>query len=209
MRRRTARVILAIVAGLWIATVYALSVGAVQPGFQATSQTTCQTVDPGLPLPCPKPTPSPSGSRSPTPRPSPSGSPTPSPSPSPSRSASPTPMQSPPGSSPSPTQSTPPPPSVREYSSNISIAYKQGAFKGRVRSQSARCETGRRVTLKKVKPGSDATVGKGRTDGDGRWRIPKRDPEGRYYAKVKRRQFDGGGNRTIVCKAARSRTIRP
>lgn len=205
MTRRTARTILAIVAGLWIATVYVLSVGAVPPSPQAHAQD-CLPGDPGFPE-CEEeegsPSPSPSPSGSPSPSPSPSGSsPQPSGSPSPSGSASPSP-------SPSSSQTTPPPPSIDEQDSSLSISYKRGAFKGRVRSDSRRCETGRRIVLKKVKPGKDATVGRDRTDGDGRWKIPKRKPEGRYYAKAKRKQYDGGDNRTIVCKAARSRTIRP
>jgi hypothetical protein len=99
---------------------------------------------------------------------------------------------------------------VRRVDSDISIAYKErkNAFAGAVSSGNNRCKAARRVTVKRVKRGKDATVGKDRTNRRGKYRVGERNPDGRYYAKVARKSFAGRNNTTIVCKGARSRTIR-
>jgi hypothetical protein len=72
-------------------------------------------------------------------------------------------------------------------------------FKGRVKSPSANCKNGRKVYLKKAKPGKDKTIGTDNAGPAGRWRISKPNAHGRFYAKVKR---------NAQCKAARSRTVK-
>jgi hypothetical protein len=75
----------------------------------------------------------------------------------------------------------------------------KGRFKGRVKSPSSACKNGRKVILKKVKPGKDKTVGTDNAGTFGRWRISRPNAVGRFYAKV---------NKNAQCKAARSRTVR-
>lgn len=207
IHKQRARLILVLVVGLWGATVWGLTTGAFTGGEPAAAQT-CHNID-DIPVgQCPAPasgSASPTGSATPSRSPSASRTPTPtpsSPSPRPTQSSSP---------SPSPSGSTPPPPSVQEADSDISIAYdaRRNSFKGRVTSGKARCETGRRVTIKKVKKGKDATAGRDRTNRRGKWSLRERNPRGRYYAKVAEKSYAGNNNRTIICKAARSRTIRP
>ena len=206
IHKQRARIILVLVAALWVGTVTALSMGAFEPNDVARAQA-CQTLDPDLPLYCPPPAQS-SGSAKPSGAATPSATGSRTPTPTPSRSATPTQSSSP---SPSPSQTTPPPPSIQTFDSRITIAYngRRNVFTGRVTSESARCEAGRGVVVKKVKRGKDATVGKARTNRRGRYAVAERNAEGRYYSKVKRKQFAGRNNRTIVCKPARSRTIRP
>lgn len=201
VQKQRARIILALVAALWGATVWGLTTGRFTGGDPATAQT-CHT-NTAIPIgQCPTPsrasgsaTPSASGSPSRTPSSSPSSArPTPTPTPTPT---------------PSPSQTTPPPPSVDREDSDISIAYRQGSFEGRVSSDRARCESGRKVTLKRVKKGKDAAAGRDRTNRKGKYGVRERNARGRYYAQVARKQYAGRNNKTIVCKAARSRTIRP
>jgi hypothetical protein len=74
----------------------------------------------------------------------------------------------------------------------------RGSFKGQVVSEAARCEKQRKVFLKKKRPGKDRTVGTDRTNNAGNWNIHKSNPNGRYYAKIKR---------TARCTGDRSPTV--
>jgi hypothetical protein len=75
----------------------------------------------------------------------------------------------------------------------------RGSFKGQVVSEAARCEKNRRVFLKKHRPGKNRTVGSDRTNNAGNWRIQKANPNGRYYAKIKRtRRCTGDKSPTVV-----------
>lgn len=86
-------------------------------------------------------------------------------------------------------------------SSAISIRHKRHRFKGRVTSSDAACISGRKVVLKRVKPGRDATIGTDVTSAAGKYSIRHRKTRvaKRYYTKVR-------GNST--CGGARSRTLR-
>jgi hypothetical protein len=79
----------------------------------------------------------------------------------------------------------------------------RGKFRGRVNSVRNPCERRRRVVLKKVRPGPDRTVGRDRTNAQGRWRINKPNAKGRFYARAVKKE-----TATIICRPARSRTVR-
>jgi hypothetical protein len=76
----------------------------------------------------------------------------------------------------------------------------RGSFKGQVVSEAAKCEKHRRVLLKKKRPGKDKTVGSDRTNNAGNWRIRKANPDGRYYAKIKRTRRCTGDKSPTVTK---------
>jgi hypothetical protein len=76
----------------------------------------------------------------------------------------------------------------------------RGSFKGQVVSEAAKCEKHRRVLLKKKRPGKDKTVGSDRTNNAGNWRIRKANPNGRYYAKIKRTRRCTGDKSPTVTK---------
>jgi hypothetical protein len=213
MKRRSARAILIGVVVVWAVGLWVLNVGASELfGGSAAQQTPCEI--PGIPLPpgCSDESPSPSGSspspsrttsspttQSPSPSQSPSGSPSRSPSPSPTSQAP----------SPTSTQTTPPPPSFQEVNTKVTIAYRKNAFRGAARSRNNRCERRRRVVVHKVKKGRDGTVSQDLTNRRGRWKVRMGVRRGRYYATVAAKTVAGSNNRTIGCKRARSRRIRP
>lgn len=129
---------------------------------------------------------------SPTPTGSPTGSPTASPSPSPTASPTPSPV-----------------PTVR-VASTITIRHsnRPHRFKGRVRSERRRCRSGRRVVVKKVRRGPDRTVARDTTNRRGKWaKAHRKGRRGRYYAIARRKTFSTP-NANVVCRRARSRTIR-
>lgn len=214
MKRRTTRGIFVAVLVMWVVALWGLSVGAVQPRPAAAQldqlDQVCETVEGGPTIDpedeCPTPSntsASPSKSSSSSSRPPTTSSPS-SASPTGSSSPSSTGTGSP---SPTGTQSpTPPPPSIKEYNSSVTIRYRGGGFRGRVRSSSDRCEPTRSVVVKRVKRGRDEAVGKTRTDQAGSWQV-RSSAKGKYYAKVKAKSYAGRNNRTIKCKPARSRTI--
>jgi hypothetical protein len=80
-------------------------------------------------------------------------------------------------------------------------------FRGRVNSTNARCRRGRLVKVKKRRPGRDRTIGQDRTNRRGRYVVRRPGANGRFYAKVVKKRVVRP-NRIIVCRAARSRTIR-
>ena len=82
-------------------------------------------------------------------------------------------------------------------------------YHGRVKSNFAECEDGRKVILYKVKPGDDKIVGKDHANDRGKWRIHAPSnlaPGDRFYAKV--RNFDAGGTGTgLGCAHDKSPTV--
>lgn len=107
------------------------------------------------------------------------------------------------------------PAQVHRPASKISIRYGLGApgarvisnyFKGRVRSDLARCERGRTVKVFHKVPGPDELIGTVLTDAQGIWAFGSDIAAGEHYAKVTPRRFDVGPNR-YVCRGATSRTI--
>ncbi len=96
--------------------------------------------------------------------------------------------------------------------STITIAYEAGKspkFTGKVGSREPMCRRARDVTVKKVKRGADLTVGKATTNAKGRYTVPARQANGRFYAKVSRAVVENDDGQTVTCQPARSRTIRP
>jgi len=75
----------------------------------------------------------------------------------------------------------------------------RGSFKGQVVSERRGCKVDRKVILKKVRPGKNKKVGTDRTNKFGNWRINKKNPKGRYYAKIRR---------TLRCTRDKSPTVR-
>ena len=102
------------------------------------------------------------------------------------------------------TASEPPPPPAEDEvaSTDLTIDYRRGVFRGNAASSKPDCEEGRRVNLKKVRPGPDRKVGTTTTNADGNWSIAKPNARGRYYAVSPGRthaQDDGG---TLTCTRA-------
>jgi hypothetical protein len=75
----------------------------------------------------------------------------------------------------------------------------RGSFRGRVLSESTACIAGRKVVLKRRRPGRDKNVAVDFTSSRGKWKQPIPHPAGRYYAKLKR---------TAQCTGDKSRTVR-
>jgi hypothetical protein len=96
--------------------------------------------------------------------------------------------------------------------STVTISYESGKspkWTGKVGSQEPMCKRARDVTIKKVKRGNDPTVGKGVTNNKGKYTIPARNANGRFYAKVSKATVENDDGQTVTCQAAKSRTIRP
>lgn len=136
-----------------------------------------------------------------------------SPSPSPSESDEPFPPSLPPilpGESESPSPS----PSEDEGSrqrcdSEITIDFRsaRSEFGGAVKSDENECRSGRRVSLKKKRPGPDRNAGQTVTNQRGRWEVTVPDAKGSYYAKTPQQNVTTDDGRA-VCGAARSNTVK-
>jgi len=97
----------------------------------------------------------------------------------------------------------------RASSVSIRHTFSPHVFKGRVNSGPRRCERGRLVTIKEVRRGPDAVEGRDRTNRRGRYVEPhNRFGRGRYYAVAGRKTFTNRFGDTIICRRARSDTIR-
>jgi hypothetical protein len=75
----------------------------------------------------------------------------------------------------------------------------RGKFRGRVKSSLGACRRGRRVLVKKVRSGPDATVGTDRANRRGKWRVRKPNARGRFYAQVRK---------NAQCRGDRSKIVR-
>ena len=117
---------------------------------------------------------------------------------------------------PSPSGSSPGSQPAERCESKISIQFVErfsrddprNAFTGRVRSPDSLCEDERKVFLQRKTEDGSKRVGRTVTNQQGRWRVFKKDPKGRYFARTPqvRRPSDHGDH---ICEAAKSRTIRP
>ena len=104
---------------------------------------------------------------------------------------------------------------ARRCESEITINYRgpnrqnpeRREFSGRVRSDEDACESGRKVLLKKKRPGRDKTVDTTVTNDRGTWRVPVRRANGRYYAQTPQERVASDQGR-VTCGAARSTTIK-
>ncbi|HVF52619.1 MAG TPA: LamG-like jellyroll fold domain-containing protein [Actinomycetota bacterium] len=70
------------------------------------------------------------------------------------------------------------------------------------------CDDGRRIVVKKERPGRDEVVGKDRSNYRGYWRVTEPDAAGVYYTVAKKKvvELDTG---TVICARARSQGLRP
>ena len=96
--------------------------------------------------------------------------------------------------------------------STITIAYEGGKspkFTGKVGSAEPMCKRARDVTVKKVKRGADQTVGKAVTNRRGKYTVPARNGNGRFYAKVSKATVENDDGDRVTCQAAESKRIRP
>lgn len=80
-------------------------------------------------------------------------------------------------------------------------------FQGRVLSDRRSCIRNREVVVVERKPGRNTVVGADQTNDVGFWKVEKRNPNGRFFARVLRRAR-GSGDHLHVCRADRSETIR-
>lgn len=99
--------------------------------------------------------------------------------------------------------------------SQVTIHSSSLRFSGKVSVPQAYepCREDRRVVLfKVVSGGPDQAVGRDTTDGQGAWTITPQGSAGislaHFYAKAKQRS-DGTAGTIYVCRAARSKTIKP
>ncbi|HVF53459.1 MAG TPA: hypothetical protein VNC78_07585 [Actinomycetota bacterium] len=111
---------------------------------------------------------------------------------------------------PSPTATATSSPSGRqECPSRISIFFRSKVEKltGRVRSPQPACRADRKVSIKEERSGSDRTVARTTTDGEGNWKKKfPRPNKGRFYAKVRGKGITVSGA-SVFCKSARSLSL--
>ena len=208
-RKRSRDVAIVAVLGLVASAIAVLNLGGAP--IRAAAQE-CEQ-DGGGGSPSPTSTGTGTGTASPSPSATSTGGPLPSGLPLPTQSTG-TPTQTGTGS-PTPT-SSPPPDEATRCESQISIRFVErysrqdprNAFKGRVRSDDSLCIRGRKVLLKRRTGDGSRTVGRTKTNRQGRWKVFENDPKGRYFAQTPevRKSSDHGDH---ICEAAKSRTIRP
>ena len=96
------------------------------------------------------------------------------------------------------------------FETAVTIRYNRKArppaFKGAVATDFEGCSNGRRIVLKKKRPGKDRVVGRDLSNSKGNWKIVKRRARGRYYAVAPRKQFEVN-NATVICNRDTSVTI--
>ena len=202
-RKRTRDVAIVAVLGLIASAIAVLNLGGAP--IQASPEE-CREDGGGSPSPTSTSTGTGTGTASPTPTNTgvlPSGLPLPTQSTG-------TPTQT---GTPTPTQSSQP---AQRCESEISIQFVErysrqdprNAFKGRVRSADSLCIDERKVFLQRKTENGARRIGRTLTDDQGKWRIFKKDPKGRYFARTPqvRKTSDHGDH---ICEAAKSRTIRP
>ncbi|MGH2699558.1 MAG: hypothetical protein ACRDJL_10245 [Actinomycetota bacterium] len=101
-----------------------------------------------------------------------------------------------------------PPANTAESKTNLKHRARPHRFLGKVKSDDARCISGRKLVIKKVRRGKDRVVARTTSRGNGKWSAPhKRGGRGRYYAVVKRLMIQDGAG-TIRCLGGRSSTKR-
>ncbi len=98
---------------------------------------------------------------------------------------------------------------TRRVATKLTIRYRRGSFKGKVRSSNAQCRRQRTVVLKKVRRGRDKTVGTDTSSRNGSWKVRRRAGRGRYYAQTPKKEFIAGNGDRIVCRADKSSRLNP
>ena len=97
------------------------------------------------------------------------------------------------------------PPTPPEFSRTLSLDYseKQDKFKGNLKSESVTCTSDQKVTLFEKAKGKDPKLGSDTTDEKGKYSLKDRNPDGKFYARVKQASVTGG-----TCLAAKSETTK-
>ena len=107
---------------------------------------------------------------------------------------------------PTPPPETGPPPSTPDpIARRLGIRYaeKKDAFRGRLISQSPACVSAQKVKVFEGQKGKDPRVGKATTQANGKYLVEEKNPEGRFYAKVKQTSTSAG-----TCLAAKPGAIK-
>jgi hypothetical protein len=135
---------------------------------------------------------------------------------------SPSPSSAPPTATPTSTQTSSPsststtsttattssPSGDRRVATKLTIKYQKPVFSGKANSSVASCRRGRRLVVKKVKPGTDARVATKKTNKNGGWKLRKGSAKGRYYAVVAKKVFTDAGGTTVICQRDKSNVVR-
>ncbi len=77
-----------------------------------------------------------------------------------------------------------PPDSPTNFSRKLTIKYKGGKFKGKVKSDSADCISGQKVKVFRKQSGTDPKVAKATSAANGKWKAKEKNAEGKFYAKL-------------------------
>ena len=94
-----------------------------------------------------------------------------------------------------------------KYKTNVTISHTGDAygstFKGKVKSQKKACKKNRKVTVKRVRSGSDQKIGSTKSNKKGKWRVDTAPAQnGKYYAVAKKKSKNN-----YVCKKGKSPKI--
>jgi hypothetical protein len=89
------------------------------------------------------------------------------------------------GVSSSPIFSVTAPPLAVVVAGLLSIKYKGGDFKGKLKAVTGSCERGRTIRAYKKRSGPDRLIGEDTTDDRGRYKVHKSGANGKFYSKSK------------------------
>jgi hypothetical protein len=100
--------------------------------------------------------------------------------------------------------------------STVTLRFSSGSYgelmSGRVGSEEPRCKKGRTVDLYRAKHGADSRYGSAKTNARGHYEIaPKQQssfPDGKYYARVRRKVLFRSGRHDHVCGPVTTARVR-
>jgi hypothetical protein len=78
------------------------------------------------------------------------------------------------------------------YKGLLSIKYRSGDFRGRLKAITGFCERHRRIKVIRVVEGRSPLIGKDHTNRRGRYKVHEGHANGRFYAKSKAKVSAGG-----------------
>ena len=90
------------------------------------------------------------------------------------------------------------------HGTSVTIDYDGNSFDGRVQSNTGKCRNGRKVVLKKQKPGRDKKVGSDTTNRRGNYSIRQRNAKGTYYTVAGKKTYRDSSGRLHICNKGRS-----